>query len=378
MIVGDSHFLRSNRQVKKPNRFNYSSFETLQIEFKPLAFSTEFTMASTTKLVTVVGATGAQGGSVVKSLLQNKGLFSIRAVTRNPDSESAQTLRNSGVEIVKGDGLNKEDMLAAFKGAWAVYVNTRSNDPAFRTPNGPSEVDCGRIIVEAANEVGVKHFLYSSGSPVSELTNGGLTLPMMDDKYKIEQLARKSPNIGTVTAINAGWYFENFADPGYAEIMGGFPYSADSDGYLTLNLPLVGGEESAPFIAMEEDYGDLVHGVLLEPEKWAGKLIQATSELSSFLKMTEIFEKVTGKKTRFVAYSSWKDFPTYDMPDLEELRAMFDYTQRVGGGYFSGLKFDTETAKQLKEAVQRSVTGTTGGKSLMTLEEFFVKKFAQT
>ncbi|KAK2749912.1 hypothetical protein FQN57_005329 [Myotisia sp. PD_48] len=329
---------------------------------------------SSPRLVTVMGATGAQGGSVVTSLLRNPDLFKVRAITRNPLSERAFALQNRGVEVVKGDGLNKNEMINAFQGSWAVFVNIRSNDPALRTPNGPTEVDCGRIIVEAANECSVEHFLYSSGPPVSQLTNGELSLDMMDSKYKIEQVARNSPNIGHVTVFNAGWYYENLADPQMADFIGGFPFNADDEGYLTLRLPLTGGDERAPFISIQEDYGDLVHGVLLEPEKWAGKLIQGISDMSSFSDLPSIFEKVTGKKARFIPYPAWQDFPTYDIPDLEEFRGMFDFTQRVQGLYF-GAEFDVETPRKLKEIVQKSVNKTTALKPLMAVDQYFTTMF---
>jgi uncharacterized protein YbjT (DUF2867 family) len=82
------------------------------------------------KIITVYGATGNQGGSVVSSLLQNKsGDFRIRAITRNPDSDKAKALGARGVEVVKADGLVKEQMLEAFKNTWAVFLNTNSVDP---------------------------------------------------------------------------------------------------------------------------------------------------------------------------------------------------------------------------------------------------------
>lgn len=82
------------------------------------------------KIITVYGATGTQGGSVVNSLLENKsGNFKIRGITRNPDSDKAKALAARGVEVVKADGLVKSQMLEAFKGTWAVFLNTNSVDP---------------------------------------------------------------------------------------------------------------------------------------------------------------------------------------------------------------------------------------------------------
>lgn len=85
---------------------------------------------SSPQLITVYGATGAQGGSVVQSLLQNKSkAFKIRGITRNPDSDKAKALKEQGVEVVKADGLVKGEVVEAFKDSWGVFVNTNSDDP---------------------------------------------------------------------------------------------------------------------------------------------------------------------------------------------------------------------------------------------------------
>jgi nucleoside-diphosphate-sugar epimerase len=84
---------------------------------------------SSPKLVAVYGATGSQGGSVVQSLLQNKDhTFTVRGITRNPDSEKAKALAAQGVEVVKADGFNKDQMVEAFKDCWGAFINTNSDD----------------------------------------------------------------------------------------------------------------------------------------------------------------------------------------------------------------------------------------------------------
>lgn len=85
------------------------------------------------KVITVFGATGYQGTSVIDSLLQNKTSgFSVRGITRNPESDKAKALAARGVEIVKADGLVKEQLVEAFKGSWGAFANTNSDDPVSR------------------------------------------------------------------------------------------------------------------------------------------------------------------------------------------------------------------------------------------------------
>ncbi len=90
---------------------------------------------STTKLVTVFGATGLQGGSVVQSLISNKNrAFSVRGITRNPGSDKSKALSALGVEMVKADGGSLDEIKRAFRGSWAVFLNTDSDSPVSRPP----------------------------------------------------------------------------------------------------------------------------------------------------------------------------------------------------------------------------------------------------
>lgn len=76
------------------------------------------------KLLVVIGATGKQGGSVIKAVLSDptaKSTFSIRGVTRSVDGKAAQALKEQGVEVVAGDLNEKDSLVKAFKGAYAVF-----------------------------------------------------------------------------------------------------------------------------------------------------------------------------------------------------------------------------------------------------------------
>ena len=80
-----------------------------------------------TKLITIFGATGNQGGSVARSLLQNP-TFSVRGITRNPSSEASSALTSLGMEMVKADGFNFDEVVNAFQGSWGAFVNINSDD----------------------------------------------------------------------------------------------------------------------------------------------------------------------------------------------------------------------------------------------------------
>lgn len=136
------------------------------------------------KLVTVFGATGAQGSSVLRSLALNTSKpFTLRGITRNPASEPAQKLTSSGVEVVRADGWDKASLVAAFEGSWAVFANTNSDDPIFENPKETrTELDLGKTIVDAAVQAGVEVFVYSGMASAKESSGGKIPVEAFDRK----------------------------------------------------------------------------------------------------------------------------------------------------------------------------------------------------
>jgi len=109
--------------------------------------------------IVVLGATGAQGGAVVDALLAlNK--YHIRGVTRNTASDKAKELQKKGVEVAQANLKNKDELLAAFKGAEGVFSVTNFWDPEVYPNNIDLEVQQGNTIADAAKESGVKKFIW--------------------------------------------------------------------------------------------------------------------------------------------------------------------------------------------------------------------------
>ncbi|RFN47255.1 family protein 1 [Fusarium flagelliforme] len=329
---------------------------------------------TSSKLITVYGATGSQGGSVVQSLLQNKSQsFKLRGITRNPDSEKAKGLASQGVEVVKADGLVKEEVVEAFRGSWGVFVNTNSDDPSVNQADGPTELDVGKAIVDAAAEAGVLHFVYSGMASASEITGGAIPNRAFDMKNAIGQYAKSKGVFETVNIVSPGWYLENHLVEEFAPLLGGFPFSADEEGYMTLLVPHWGGNGKIPFISIGDDYGDLVHGIFLDPEKYNGRLVQGISASDTPEKLVSEFEKVTGKKARFLPIEDWKTMETYGDPGIETVKYMFGFCQHSGGLYY-GVPNDLEIAGDLK-ARAAVAKGLAGDGKLMTLGGFWQKYF---
>lgn len=88
------------------------------------------------KIITVFGATGSQGGSVIESLLGNaSNEFKLRGITRNTASDKSNALASRGIEMVQADGLVKDQIVKALEGSWGVFVNTNSDDPVKKNNN---------------------------------------------------------------------------------------------------------------------------------------------------------------------------------------------------------------------------------------------------
>ncbi|KAI8725404.1 NmrA domain-containing protein [Fusarium sp. LHS14.1] len=331
---------------------------------------------SSPQLITVYGATGAQGGSVVQSLLQNKfQAFKIRGITRNPDSDKAKALKEQGVEVVKADGLVKEEVVEAFKDSWGVFVNTNSDDPAVNQPGGPSETDLGKSIVDAAAEAGVRHFVYSGMASASEITGGAVPNKAFEEKHAIGEYAKSKGVFETVNIVSPGWYMENHLVEEVAPVLGGFPFVPDEEGYLTLHIPRWGGNDEIPFISIGDDYGDLVHGIFLDPSKHNGRLTQGISSSSKPEQLVSEFEKLTGKKARFVPIEDWKTMETYGVEAFETVKYMFGFCQYSGGLYY-GVPNDVVTTGELKAKAAEAKGESGDNAKLMTLERFLGKYFA--
>lgn len=76
------------------------------------------------KTLVVVGATGSQGRAVINYFQYQEPSWSIRGLTRNPTSDSAITIANSGFDVVKADLNDVVSLRAAFNGANYIFAYT--------------------------------------------------------------------------------------------------------------------------------------------------------------------------------------------------------------------------------------------------------------
>src|SRR6266480_7914977 len=132
------------------------------------------------KLIAVIGATGHQGGAVVRAL-QASGEFKVRALTRNPDKH-----RDLADEVVEADLDRPESLDAAFKGAYGVFLVTNAGE------KGTDELKQATAAIRAAKVAGVKHFVWSTLPNVEAISGGKFHLPHFTGKAQVDRIVKEA------------------------------------------------------------------------------------------------------------------------------------------------------------------------------------------
>ncbi|GKT44772.1 NmrA-like family domain-containing protein 1 [Colletotrichum spaethianum] len=194
------------------------------------------------KLITVFGATGNQGGSVIESILADVTLskeFKIRGITRNISKPAAQELVKKGVELVVADMMSKQSLQKAVQNSHTVFLVTNY----WETHGTTDEVTQGKNVADVCKDLGVQHLIYSSSVNVTKTSKGRLThLPHFDGKADVEEYIRDSGI--PATFFLAGYFMSNLET--FTQ--------RDEDGTLTWALP-TGKDAKFPLIDIKKDTG---------------------------------------------------------------------------------------------------------------------------
>ncbi|OJJ36080.1 hypothetical protein ASPWEDRAFT_41314 [Aspergillus wentii DTO 134E9] len=245
------------------------------------------------KLITVFGATGNQGGSIIKAILADAALskeFKIRGITRDVSKPAAQELVKQGVEVKSADMDSTASLVDAVKGSHTVFLVTT---PAW---GGGFEVELvhGTNVANAAKEAGVQHIIFSSLLNVTETSGGRLTnVHHFDMKQKVEAYIQSTGL--PATFVLPGYFMSNFA--GFGMIRKG------EDDVYTLAYP-VSSTAKFPLIDISEDIGKFVVAAIKKRSELIGAQILAAADYYTPAEILAEFEAVTGHKTRYVQVDS--------------------------------------------------------------------------
>src|SRR5689334_1190538 len=139
------------------------------------------------KIIAVTGATGAQGGGLVRAILADKE-FAVRAITRKPDSDKAKELATLGAEVVAGNLDDEASLKKAFAGAYGAYLVTN-----FWEHFSPEkELTQARTMAKAAKDAGVQHVIWSTLEDTRRwVPLSDNRMPTLMGKYKVAHFDAK-------------------------------------------------------------------------------------------------------------------------------------------------------------------------------------------
>ncbi|XP_037380436.1 nmrA-like family domain-containing protein 1 [Talpa occidentalis] len=233
------------------------------------------------KVIAVFGATGAQGGSVARAILEGK-KFAVRALTRDVTRPSALALQDLGAEVVRGDLNDEASVEAALKDAYGAFVVTNFWDHGSKE----KEMCQGKMVADTAKRLGLKHVVYSGLENVKRLTGGKLEVPHFDGKGEVEEYFWSIGVPTTSTRLAA--YFENFLTAW--KLM----KAPDAD-YYTLAVPM--GDIPMDGISVA-DVGAIISSIFNSPEEFLGKAVGLSAEALTVQQYADVLSKGLGKEVR--------------------------------------------------------------------------------
>jgi len=271
------------------------------------------------KIIAVVGATGAQGGGLVRAILADpNGGFAVRAITRDTDSAAAKALAAAGAEVVAGDVDDAESLTRAFTGAWGAYCVTFF----WAHFSVEKEQAQARNMAAAAKAAGLSHVIWSTLEDTRKYVPlDDNRMPTLQGKYKVPHFDGKGEvdhvftDAGVPTTfLLASFYWDNFIHFGSGPKKG-------PDGTYLLTLPI----GSAPMAGVAaEDIGGVAYGIFKEGPSLAGARIGVAGEHLTGDQMAAALTRALGKTVRYNAVSP-ETYRGFGFPGADDLGNMFQF-----------------------------------------------------
>src|SRR3954451_14097527 len=271
------------------------------------------------KIIAVVGATGAQGGGLVRAITSDpNGPFTARAITRDVNSDKARELAALGAEVVAGDVDDAASLRRAFEGAYGAYCVTFFWDHF----SPEKEQAQARAMAEAARDAGVKHVIWST------LEDTRKWVPLSDDrmptlmgKYKVPHFDAKGEadqiftELGVPTTfLLTSFYWDNF-------IYFGMGPKKGADGKLAITLPM--GTKKLASIAAE-DIGKAAYAIFERGDEMIGKTVGIAGGHLSGAQMAKSLTKALGQEVKYNAVTP-AAFRAFGFPGADDLGNMFQF-----------------------------------------------------
>src|SRR5213592_668128 len=261
-------------------------------------------LSNNKKLIAVIGATGQQGGGVVRALQAGGGQFKVRALSRDPVKH-----RDLADEVVEADLNRPETLAAAFKGAYGIFLVTTSS------LEGTDERKQGAAAVQAAKDAGVKHVVWSTLPDVEAISGGKFNVPHFTSKAKVDPIVQDA-GFANHTFVIAPFFYQNLG--------GAMAPQKQADGSLGWALPL---DPSVRCIHMGDirELGTIVAGAFAHPDQAGhGEYLPLVGDFMSFNEIVDVLNR-QGHNFSFTQVPA--DVFATLFPGAAEIAAMFRYFQ---------------------------------------------------
>ena len=287
------------------------------------------------KIIAVTGATGAQGGGLVRAILDDPSSgLAARAITRDPDSQAARSLTSQGVEVVQADLDDEASLARAFDGAHGAFCMT-----SFWEHFSPQrETRQAGNLARAARTAGVAHAIWSTLEDVRDFVPlgderiptlmGSYKVPHFDAKGEADELFRQA-GVPT-TYLRTSFYWDNM-------ISFGMGPARDESGGLTITLPLA--DAKLPSIAAG-DIGGCAYGIFREGVRWVGRTVGIAGGHLTGADLAAGLGASLGEAVRYVAVAP-EAYSASGAPGADELANMFQFNAEFATEYCAARDLDT-------------------------------------
>ena len=267
------------------------------------------------KIIAVAGATGAQGGGLVRAILKDKGSeYAVRALTRDPTTPRATALENLGAEVVAANLDDRDSLKDAFQGAYGAFCVTFFWDHF----SPEKEKAHAKAMAGAAKHAGVQHVIWSTLEdtrrwvPASDnrmpTLMGRYKVPHFDAKGESDQFFSALP----VTNLLTTFYWDNLI---------GMAPKKGPDGTLVFTLPI--GDKKLAGIGAE-DIGKCAYGVFKRGPEFIGKTIGIASDMLTGTQIAAALSAALGREVRYNPVTP-AAFRGFGFPGAEDLGNMFQF-----------------------------------------------------
>ncbi len=296
------------------------------------------------KIIAIVGATGAQGGGLVRAIMNDKGgQFTARALTRDVNSDKAKALAALGAEVVKADVDDLESLKKGFAGAYGAFCVTFYW--AHLSPE--KELAQARLMAQAAKHAGLQHVIWSTLEDTRKwVPLSDDRMPTLMEKYKVPHFDAKGEanqlftEAGVPTTfLHTSFYWDNF-------IFFGSGPQRGPDGKLAITFPL--GDKKLPGIAAE-DIGKCAYGIFKKGREFIGKSVGIAGEHLTGAQMAAALTKALGQEVGYNAVEP-DVYRSFGFPGADDLGNMFQFKRDFEKDFCGARNLDF--ARSLNPALQ--------------------------